>query len=210
MARPRLPKNQITAKRAGTRALLIETAAKLVNEQGFSQTTLDQVAARARVTKGAIYGNFASKEELMLAVVSAKGASIGHHGRKGASPREQMRSLARAFLKMTKGYGVQHAVETAEYHLYAFSSPSMAKLLETRAHQRWKTLESMRASTETPHIMRREISALVQAIQIGLMYQRTLTPGLITDASVIKLFECLATIAQSLPSPPKDSSRKGV
>ena len=51
-----------------TRRALLDSAAELFVRQGFGQTSLDQVAADARVTKGAIYHHFPSKQALFEAV----------------------------------------------------------------------------------------------------------------------------------------------
>jgi AcrR family transcriptional regulator len=51
-----------------TRRALLDSAADLFVRQGFSHTSLDQVAADARVTKGAIYHHFPSKQALFEAV----------------------------------------------------------------------------------------------------------------------------------------------
>lgn len=48
---------------------LLDSAAACFVEQGFATTTLDHVAQRARVTKGAIYHHFASKRDLFVAVL---------------------------------------------------------------------------------------------------------------------------------------------
>src|SRR6185437_8180984 len=52
-----------------TAAALLESAAACFLESGFAATSLDAVAKRARVTKGAIYHHFASKRDLFLAVM---------------------------------------------------------------------------------------------------------------------------------------------
>jgi AcrR family transcriptional regulator len=52
-----------------TYAALVDSAAACFYESGFAATSLDQVAARARVTKGAIYHHFASKRDLFMAVL---------------------------------------------------------------------------------------------------------------------------------------------
>jgi AcrR family transcriptional regulator len=51
-----------------TRRALLDSATELFVEQGFTQTSLDEVAAKARVTKGAIYHHFPSKQALFEAV----------------------------------------------------------------------------------------------------------------------------------------------
>ena len=48
---------------------LLDSASACFFEDGFAATSLDHVAQRARVTKGAIYHHFASKRELFLAVL---------------------------------------------------------------------------------------------------------------------------------------------
>ena len=51
-----------------TRRALLESAARLFAEKGFAATSLDEVAAEARVTKGAVYHHFANKQALFEAV----------------------------------------------------------------------------------------------------------------------------------------------
>jgi AcrR family transcriptional regulator len=48
---------------------LLDSAASCFVESGFAATSLDQVAQRARVTKGAIYHHFTSKRDLFMAVL---------------------------------------------------------------------------------------------------------------------------------------------
>lgn len=51
-----------------TRQRLLDAAAQLFAEQGLA-ASLDDVAAAAGLTKGAVYSNFSSKEALLLALV---------------------------------------------------------------------------------------------------------------------------------------------
>jgi AcrR family transcriptional regulator len=53
-----------SARRQATRQKLYEAAVTLIAEQGFSATTVDEIAERASVAKGTVYYNFASKNEL--------------------------------------------------------------------------------------------------------------------------------------------------
>src|SRR5262245_35045718 len=52
-----------------TRRHLLEAAATVFAEHGFHQATLDQVATAAGFTKGAVYSNFESKDDLFLALL---------------------------------------------------------------------------------------------------------------------------------------------
>lgn len=55
-------------RQAHTRVELIDAAERLFTAQGFHATSIDAVAAEAGYTKGAVYSNFDSKEDLFFAV----------------------------------------------------------------------------------------------------------------------------------------------
>jgi len=56
-------------KKAETRERLLKAAETIARDQGFARVTLEAVASAAGLTKGAIYSNFGSKEELILDVL---------------------------------------------------------------------------------------------------------------------------------------------
>ena len=55
-------------RKAHTRERLVAAAERLFKRDGFHATSVDAVADAAVYTKGAVYSNFASKEELFFAV----------------------------------------------------------------------------------------------------------------------------------------------
>jgi AcrR family transcriptional regulator len=58
-----------SARRAQTRALLLQAAATVYARSGFDGATLDEVAAEAGFSKGAVYDHFGSKENLLMALM---------------------------------------------------------------------------------------------------------------------------------------------
>lgn len=56
-------------QQAKTRACLLEAAARVVTRRGLHGASLEQVATEAGYTKGAIYANFGSREELFLTLL---------------------------------------------------------------------------------------------------------------------------------------------
>ncbi|OUZ07491.1 TetR family transcriptional regulator [Aeromicrobium sp. PE09-221] len=56
-------------RQAQTRGRLIEVAQEMFLRDGYAATSLDKVALEAGFSKGAVYSNFAGKEELCLAVL---------------------------------------------------------------------------------------------------------------------------------------------
>jgi AcrR family transcriptional regulator len=55
-----------------TREQLIDAAAAVFAKRGFEAATLDEIAAAAGYTKGAVYSNFKSKTDLMVALIERR------------------------------------------------------------------------------------------------------------------------------------------
>src|SRR4029077_20728814 len=70
----------------------------LIREKGYERTTLEDVAARAGMTTGAIYGNFKNRDELFVALGQAYWPPIRPKIVPGSSFRDAMQALARATL----------------------------------------------------------------------------------------------------------------
>ncbi|MCW2986103.1 MAG: transcriptional regulator, TetR family [Conexibacter sp.] len=58
-----------SARKAATRARLLQAAARVYAAHGFAGATLDDVAEEAGLTKGAVYGHFGSKDNLLVALM---------------------------------------------------------------------------------------------------------------------------------------------
>src|SRR5580704_14433973 len=58
-------------RRQQTRDHLLAAAAQVFAERGFHGASLDEVAAVAGFSKGAVYSNFKNKEDLFLALFKA-------------------------------------------------------------------------------------------------------------------------------------------
>ncbi|HTJ30547.1 MAG TPA: helix-turn-helix domain-containing protein [Acidobacteriaceae bacterium] len=57
------------ARRIATNARILDAALEVFSELGFENAQLDQVAARAGCSRGAIYAQYTSKEEVFLALI---------------------------------------------------------------------------------------------------------------------------------------------
>ena len=55
-------------RREKTRAAIVKAAKRIFGERGFAAATMDEIAAGARVAKGAVYHHFPTKEALFEAV----------------------------------------------------------------------------------------------------------------------------------------------
>jgi AcrR family transcriptional regulator len=125
-----MPLEPLTAerRRQQTREYLLRAAADVFAERGFHEATLDEVAAAAGFTKGAVYSNFKNKEDLFLALVEDA------YARDMAAIKETLEASdvppeARLgdFVQMMRGemeYVPNLGALYLEFHLYALRNPS--------------------------------------------------------------------------------------
>jgi AcrR family transcriptional regulator len=87
---------------ASTKRALVEVAAELFTAQGYAGTSLDEIVAGARVTKGALYHHFSGKQALFEAVFEQveddASGSIKRAVRDVRDPWEKALTGLRAFL----------------------------------------------------------------------------------------------------------------
>lgn len=85
-----------------TRAALIDAARELFTERGYTRTGTEQIVRRARLTRGALYHHFTSKEDLFRAVVEEVERGLidrlALEGAPGADLWEQFRNGCQKFL----------------------------------------------------------------------------------------------------------------
>jgi len=63
-------------RREATIATIVETARSMFGIRGFATTTIDDIASKAELAKGAVYHHFPSKEALFTAVMEAVQADV--------------------------------------------------------------------------------------------------------------------------------------
>jgi AcrR family transcriptional regulator len=66
------PEPPRTPKSADTRRRLLAVAGELFIERGYSAVSIRDIAARAKLTNGAVYGHFRSKGQLLVEVIRTK------------------------------------------------------------------------------------------------------------------------------------------
>ena len=192
---PQSPRKQPKGdKRARTRARLLDAARDLTREKGFERTTLEDVAERAGMTTGAIYGNFKNRDELFMALAERQWTKIRPKFKLGSSFAELMHAVADAVIASLPEREVA-AVGALTFRAYALRHEEVrARFQETMATgyivgATWLN-ESFREH-ELPmpaDTLVRVINAMIE----GLIFQRFLTPELITDDVIHAAFAALA------------------
>ena len=181
-------------KRERTRAALIKAAADVIGEKGWDRTSLEEVAARAGMTRGAIYGNFKHREDLFLAVVRATWKPVIPPLSAGMTFRDYMKALGKAVAAAASDRKTQ-GVGALSFMLYALTHEEMrsrvskfnAELYASGAQHLRQSFQKRDLPMPPEHIV-----PIIHALTDGLTFLRLLTPELITDDVVLNAFEALA------------------
>jgi len=178
-------------KRARTREKLLDAAAALFQERGITAVSLDAVAARAGLTKGAIYGSFASKGDLVVAVANER-IERGLVAFDGTTPvREQLRRIVRQALGGTPA-GHAYFTFLVELDLYVLSRAELGRRFLSAARERHATsavnLERFSDELALPPL---EFALAVQALVRGLLFHRASFPDLVTEDAALAALERL-------------------
>jgi AcrR family transcriptional regulator len=181
-------------KRERTRAALVKAAAEVIGEKGWDRTSLEEVASRAGMTRGAIYGNFKHRDDLFLAVVRARWKPVIPPLAPGTTFKDYMHILGGAVAAAAPERRAQ-AVGALSFMLYALTHEDMrARVRQANEAIYAAGADRMRQSfqsRELPMAPERLVRVL-HALTDGLTYLRFLTPELITDDVVVAAFDALA------------------
>lgn len=165
----------------------------VAKEKGFLAASLDEIAARAGMTKGAIYSNFSGKAELMGRAAELKALQLAPNYVQGASLRTQMQAVARAVMALLpKARGLERL--NAEFQTYVLSEPSLrAEVAEVHRAQ-FNALASTvsEAYGDRITVSPRQFTLAVQALSLGFIHQHQITPDEVTEDVVTAAFEALA------------------
>jgi AcrR family transcriptional regulator len=206
--------------KARTRALLLEAAAEVFAHKGFAGASVEDIAETAGFSTGALYSNFASKDELFgellsnrttdrlaeaAALVSDRGAGVG----------QTRAALSRRVLDIA-GEDVDFAALQAEFWLYAIRRPEF----HTRMAAQLRHNRDALASVLTDRVQGRgrlgdsgvdvafdDVATVVLALFQGLVQFRRMDPALVPEGlyadAVRWLFTGLrAPPGRSLPAGP--------
>jgi len=182
MARRRQTREE---QRHATRAAILATATKLFLKQGIEATSLDAVAARLGLTKGAIYANFASKPDLVRAVAEA--ASSGSADalavllRPDLSLTQRLRRFARSLV--TDRFSRELVLLDLEYLIYAARNRRWARSVRRERDASLQDLaDRFRAVTRRERLPLDEVRflELLMLVGRGIIQKRTVDPGSLT------------------------------
>jgi AcrR family transcriptional regulator len=152
---------------------------------GYAAATLDQVADAAGFTKGAFYSNFASKEELFLALIDR---SVEHEGARLAAqasgntvPLESARAGGSEAVDQ-QAWSLDWLILAMEFWLHAMRHEKTRQTLADQ-YERFRRIstqviaERLDALGIEPPMPPRDLAILIEAVGAGLGVQHALDPA---------------------------------
>ena len=201
-------------RRAMTRRHLLEAAAIVFARDGFHGSTLDEVAATAGFTKGAVYANFKSKDDLFLALLNDRTErqfavitevleSTGHEGR-----RPRVREL------LHSGAFVSDETWDAlylEFVLYARRNPEAAAKLSARSDEERDFVRQMiehehSIAGVTPRYPTDDLATISLALFAGLGTLRLNDPSALSETILDTVLDVLSESMDIDETSPERSS----
>jgi len=203
-----------------TRRHLLDAARIVFAENGFHGTSIDEVAARAGFTKGAVYSNFKSKDDLFLAVLDdhleQQMGAIHAELEGGRPPEEEIPRMRDLIVERMWGHDRDDDWGGAlyfEYLLYARTNPEAAAKL---AEGNRRTREAVERLIEEeygrlgipPTIPTDAMAKISLALFEGLNLLRLVDPSAVTDETLGQALEFM--YAATYPAGDRDDpDRRG-
>jgi AcrR family transcriptional regulator len=169
--------------RVERRQLLIEAAWRCAAVRGFRDLTVDDVCAEAGVSKGAFYGYFTQKRDVLLALLEDDAAALDGEleriTRSNASSVERVRRFARVMLARGEDPArVQVRADLwAELLTDAGVRGQLAEATQRRRELVRSWIEDGVSSGELVAIPANALASILLALTDGLMLHGALDPG---------------------------------
>ncbi len=163
----------ITKRRPRTVTALLNAALDLFAEQGYGAASIAEICARAGLTKGAFYSNYANKEALFLALLDRSWARRAELIRLALPDEIPTQLPGGPPLRSASGVvDRQWTLVSTEFSLNAIRHPEIAALLveherRVRAELAVLITESLERSGRRPLIPVDELARMIVAVTEG-------------------------------------------
>jgi AcrR family transcriptional regulator len=198
------------AAHAEKRNRILRAALEICAQKGVAAARMEEIAARAEVSKGTLYRYFESKEDLLLATILASYVQGQHHvdAEKEAAtdPREALALLCNGLTDVLMEVSAHSRVQYQAWGIVAETPAWEAKLLEflrTFHNERDREIEALVRAGQATGVFRADVSPTivadgVTALLSGFIYRATFDPR---SASAEKLRACFDTLRAFLEVP---------
>jgi AcrR family transcriptional regulator len=173
------------AKQEQTRAQLIEAAASVFARRGFQAATIEEIAEEAGYSHGAVYSNFAGKEDLFLAVfeqyMSERVQEVARAAEIEGSFAERARAGADQWMQRFAGDRDTFLLHL-EFMIHAARNPHLSEQLGQRMAALRLEIERQLSSREALSdsalpLPAADLALVLRALGIGLAVEALNQPG---------------------------------
>ena len=177
-----------------TRERLIDAAARVFGRRGYHAATLEEVAREAGHSTGAVYSNFAGKEELFLALADRQVAGRAKQARAVAAlapedpwaDSERLRAAIAAWFSSFVEENEEWPLLFYEFWSYGVRNARLRSEFEARrAAAREAIAGPLADAAEAGGIELRypaeELAAALSGVINGLAFERTVDPGALSE-----------------------------
>jgi AcrR family transcriptional regulator len=180
-------------RRAMTRQHLLDAAAIVFARNGFHGSTLDEVAATAGFTKGAVYSNFKSKDDLFLELlddrVDRQFAVVTEILETGSHEAAEQFPRIREILRSDMFWGDEFVTLWLEFVLYARRNPEAQEKLAASAQRSRVQVQALieheyATIGASPRYPVRDLAEISLALFGGLGIDRLVNPSAVTDETL--------------------------
>jgi AcrR family transcriptional regulator len=200
-ATPPRPQRRTRAEaKAATRERLLAAAEDVFARKGYAAASVEEIAATAGYTIGALYAHFGSKQELFLELFSARrarrtGRIVDALHAAAAEGRDPLESIPRLLAEFTQRESTDSALQT-EFWLYAVRNPETRAMLAEQIGTRLDALEPIFAELLTERradadVSPRDVTLVVLALLQGLLRQRRIDPERVPDELIVNALRWL-------------------
>jgi AcrR family transcriptional regulator len=195
-------------QKAMTRQRLLEAAEAVFARRGFHGASVEEIAREAGATTGAVYSNFAGKEDLFLALFEASTASqVGEYSEifsAGTTLEEQARGGADRWMQILRERPAYFPL-FIEFWAYAVREPRVRerfaqRFAAFRATMSRLVLEGAQQHSLplTPQLAER-LGIVINALGNGLALEKLAEPGAVPDElfgdMLVLIFQGMAALA---------------
>lgn len=203
------PRRRLTRAeaKARTREQLLDAAARTFARKGYAGASVEEIAESAGYTIGALYSHFASKEQLFLELMAARGERRVTAVASLLDTEDPVDALAR-LLERSAGRDPDLMALRAEFWLYAVRNPdAMGALTAQRRQQVDALIGVISAAMERwgtpPEVPAAEVATVVLAMFQGLVRQRRIDPDRVSGELFAQGLRWLFGGLRAAPGPDK-------
>jgi AcrR family transcriptional regulator len=190
-------------KRERTRAKILKAAVQVIWEKGYERATVQEIARRAGMSNGAVYGNFKDRDDLFASIGPNYWPRVRVRAMPGSSLADIMNSVAEATIAAIAARS-RAGPDRLSGLAYALKHEALRARAEENAVKGyaaavawWRSVIDVKQLPMPPEVWVRILGAMIE----GLTFQRLLTPELIPDEVIFAAFAAMASSRSTADRP---------